>query len=148
LSKNLGLNTKYFSISHAINDDLKHYGFILEETNRLSKNPDLDLTKWIEWHTNIISEAIILSTRIITNTIEKTKFYDRIRDIKINPNQSQAINMLLSGSEKMITNSIYRAITGVSQVTASRQLNDLVKKEVLRIVPGYKGRNTAYELKI
>ncbi len=146
LSRNLGLDTKYFSISHAINDDLRNYGIILEETNKLSKNPNLDLTKWIEWHTHIISKAIILSTRIITNTIEKTKFYDKIRDIKINPNQSKAINMLLSGNEKMITNGIYRAITGASQVTASRQLNDLVKKEVLQIVPGYKGRNAAYEL--
>ena len=56
--------------------------------------------------------------------------------------------MLLSGNEKMITNGIYRAITGTSQVTASRQLSDLVKKEVFRVVPEHKGRNAAYELKI
>ena len=147
LSKYLGLNTKYFSISHAINDDLKKYGLILEETNKLSKNPDLDLSIWILWHTSIINKAIALSTSIIDKTIEKTKFYDKIRDIKINPNQSKAISMLLSSQDKIITNGIYRTITGTSQVTASRQLNDLVKKEVLQIIPGQKGRSTAYELK-
>ncbi|HIP61248.1 MAG TPA: Fic family protein, partial [Sulfurovum sp.] len=106
LSKHLGLNTKYFSISHAINDDLKKYGLLSEETNKLSKNPDLDLSTWILWHTSIIDKAIALSTSIIDKTIEKTKFYDKIRDIKINPNQSKAINMLLTSQDKIITNSI------------------------------------------
>jgi len=146
LSKNLGLDTKYFSVSHAINNDLKNYGLILEETNRLSKNPNLDLTHWIEWHTKILNQAIKLSIDIITRTIEKTKFYDKISHLKINENQSKAINMLLNSKEKIITNSIYRAITGSSQVTASRQLNDLLKKEVLELVPEQKGRNTAYVL--
>ena len=148
LSKDLGLNTKYFSISHAINNDLKKYGVILEETNKLSKNPDLDLTKWINWHIQILHKAIDLSISIIDQTIEKTKFYDKIRDIKINPNQEKAINMLLIGKEPMINNSIYRVITGSSQVTASRQLNDLVKKRVLRQIEGQKGRSAAYELNL
>jgi hypothetical protein len=44
--------------------------------------------------------------------------FDKIRNIKINPNQSKAINMLLVGKEKMINNSMYRVMTGTSQVTA------------------------------
>ena len=146
LAKNLGLCTKYFSISHAINNDLKKYGHILEDTNKLSKNPDLDLTPWIKWHTQTLNKAIGLSIDIIEKTIEKTKFYDKIRNIKINPNQSKAINMLLVGKEKMINNGMYRVMTGTSQVTASRQLNDLVKKGVLKPLADQKGRSAAYEL--
>ncbi len=56
--------------------------------------------------------------------------------------------MLLIGKEAMINNGIYRVITGTSQVTASRQLNDLVKKGVLKKIPDQKGRSTAYELNI
>ncbi|MCD6211546.1 MAG: hypothetical protein J7J02_01075, partial [Sulfurovum sp.] len=56
--------------------------------------------------------------------------------------------MLLIGKEPMINNSIYRVITGSSQVTASRQLNDLVKKRVLRQIEGQKGRSAAYELNL
>lgn len=148
LSKNLGLNTKYFSISHAINNDLKKYGHILEDTNKLSKNPELDLTLWIKWHTQTLNKAIGLSIDIIEKTIEKTKFYDKIRNIKINPNQSKAINMLLLGKEKMINNGMYRVMTGTSQVTASRQLNDLVKKGVLKPLSEQKGRSAAYELNL
>lgn len=148
LSKELGLDTKYFSISHATHNDLRNYGQILEDTNRLSKNPTMDLSRWITWHTNTIHKAIELSINIVDKTIAKTKFYDKIRDIKINPNQSKAIDMLLLGKEPMINNTIYRMITGTSQVTASRQLNDLVKKGVLQTLSGSKGRSTAYELNL
>jgi len=148
LSKELGLNTKYFSISHAINNDLRNYGQILEDTNRLSKNPTMDLSTWITWHTNTIHKAIELSIDIVDKTIAKTKFYDKIRDIKINPNQSKAIDMLLIGKEPMINNGIYRMITGTSQVTASRQLNDLVKKGVLLPLSEGKGRSAAYKLNL
>ena len=147
LSKYLGLNTQYFSISHSINNDLKQYGYILEETNKFPKNPDMDLTSWIKWHTQVLYKAMGFSIEIIDKTIEKTKFYDKIRDVKINPNQSKAINMLITGQEKMINNSMYRVMTG-SQVTASRQLNDLVKKGVLKVLTKNKGRSAAYELNV
>jgi len=148
LSKELGLDSRYFSISHAINNDLKKYGHTLEDSNKLTKNPNLDLTTWIKWHTSILFKAIKLSIDIIDKSIGKTKFYDKIRDIKISPNQSKAINLLLTGKEKMINNGIYRVITGTSQVTASRQLNDLVKKGVLQPLEEHKGRNAAYELNL
>jgi Fic family protein len=56
--------------------------------------------------------------------------------------------MLLKEKEPMINNSIYRMITGTSQVTASRQLNDLVKKGVLKPHLGSKGRSAAYTLNV
>ncbi len=86
---------------------MKKYGHILEDTNKLTKNPALDLTT-----------------------------------------QSKAIDMLLTGREQMINNGIYRVLTGTSQVTASRQLNDLVKKGVLQPMKEHKGRSTAYELSL
>jgi len=146
LSKALGFDTRYFSISHAINNDLKKYGHILEDTNKLHKNPDLDLTTWIQWHTQTLLNAIELSINIIDKSIAKTKFYDKIRDIKINANQSKAIDILLTGREQMINNTIYRVLTGTSQVTASRQLGDLVKKGVLLPLEEHKGRSAAYVL--
>ena len=148
LSKELAFDSRYFSISHAINNDLKKYGHILEDTNKLTKNPDLDLTTWIKWHTHMIHNAIELSINIIDKSIAKTKFYDKIRDIKISPNQSKVIDMLLTGREQLINNGIYRVLTGTSQVTASRQLNDLVKKGVLQPLKEHKGRSAAYELNL
>ena len=146
LSKEVGLNTQYFSISHAISRDIKNYGDILEETNSLSKNPDMHLTLWIKWHTEKIEKAINLSIQVIEKSIKKTKFYDKIKDIKINESQSKIIDILLLGREDIISNNVYRSITGASQVTASRHLNDLVKKGVLKALENQKGRSTAYEL--
>lgn len=146
LSKGMGLDSRYFSLSHAINNDLKSYGALLEQSNRLAKNPNLDLTSWIVWHTQIIHGAIEMSIDAIDKTIAKTKFYDKMREIKISDNQSKAINFLLSGKEERINNSMYRVITDTSQVTASRQLNDLVKKGVLQKVANQKARSSAYEL--
>jgi len=146
LSKGLGLDSRYFSLSHAINNDLKNYGELLEQSNRLTKNPNLDLTPWIVWHTQRVHSAIEMSLSAIDKTIVKTKFHDKIREIKISQNQSKAINFLLSGKEESINNSMYRAITNTSQVTASRQLNNLVKKGVLEKVANQKARSSAYEL--
>ena len=50
--------TVSYSRNSAINNDLKKYGHILEDTNKLSKNPNLDLTPWIKWHTQTLSKAI------------------------------------------------------------------------------------------
>jgi len=148
LSNELGFDSRYFSISHTINNDLKKYAHILENTNKLTKNPDLDLTTWIKWHTTMIQNAIELSINIIDKSIAKTKFYDKIRDIKISSNQSKAIDMLLTSKEEMINNAIYRVLTETSQVTASRQLNNLVKKGVLQPIEGHKGRSVTYKLNL
>jgi len=110
------------------------------------KNPTLDLTLWIVWHTQIVQNAIKMSIDAIDKTIAKTKFYDKIREIKISENQSKAIDFLLSSKAPSINNSMYRVLTGTSQVTASRQLNDLVKKGVLQKIAEQKARSSAYVL--
>lgn len=148
LSKELGLDTRYFSFSNAILQNDKSYYEALEKTNKLSSNPNLDLSHWIKVHTNFINSAINTTIKHIDKIIKKTKFYDHIEEIKINNNQSKAINMLLEGRSDIITNAIYRVVTNTTQVTASRQLADLVKKGVLKKVLDQEGRSAAYELNI
>lgn len=148
LSKEFGLDTRYFSLSSAIMSNGKKYYEMLENTNRLRTNPTLDLTSWINTHTSFIQQAMKVTVKHIDQVIEKTNFYDQLRDIKINENQSKAINWLMRNKNSIITNAVYRTITGTNQVTASRHLTDLVKKEVLKAVSGQKGRSTAYQLEL
>ena len=61
----------------------------------------------------MLQNAIKLSINIIDKSITNTKFYDKIREIKISPNQSKAI---VTSREQMINNGIYRVLTGTSQV--------------------------------
>jgi Fic family protein len=144
LSKELGLDSRYFSLSQSILLTSKEFYSILEKTNRLTQNQNMDITRWVIYHTQTIQSAINISLELIDKSIAKTKLYDKLKEIKINSNQQKAIDFLVNNH--IITNSLYRNITGTNQVTASRQLKDLVNKYILQEVEGKSGRSTSYEL--
>jgi len=152
LSKDGGLDNKYYSISSAINQDRKGYYDMLEKTQNLRYNKNLDITKWIVWHTQSIEKSIDISIQNIQIVIDKTKFYDKIRDVKLNEKQEKVVNRLLDAGqgnfEGGLTNKKYRALTKTNAVTASRHLKDLVNKGILNEVEGYGGRSVRYELSI
>jgi len=150
LAKDGGLDNRYYSISTAINEDRRGYYDALESSQVVSPGSPLDITSWIAWHTQSIERSIDISLRTIENVVEKTRFYDKIKHVKLNEKQNKVINKLLDygagNFEGGLTNKKYRAITRTDAVTASRHLKDLVTKGILRPVEGYSGRNTRYEL--
>jgi len=152
LSKDGGLDNRYYSISSAINKDRKGYYNTLEKTQNLLYNKDLEITDWIVWHTKSIENAIDISLQNIGKVISKTRFYDKIRYIKLNEKQNKVINKLLDIGEGNfkggLTNKKYRALTKTDAVTASRHLKDLVNKGIIREIEGFSGRNTRYELNL
>lgn len=148
LSKELGLDTRYFSLSHSILKNKEDYYKTLEQTNRLSTNPTLDLTIWIKKHTQFINQAIHTTIEAIDKVIVKTRLYDAIREIKINDNQAKIVDMLIEGKIELATNALYRSLTDTNSVTASRHLTDLVRKGILRQAGEHQGRSTAYKLNI
>ena len=148
LSKELGFNYKFFSISTAVKNDLKGYYDILERSGNLFYNRDFDFTEWILWHTNMINTAIDISLSNIKIVTDKTKFWDRARDKSINEHQEKVIRKLLDagkdGFEGDLTNKKYRAITKTSAATANRHIKDLLDKKILREVEGHSGRSVRY----
>jgi len=152
LAKDGGLDNRYYSISSVINKDRKGYYNILERTQNLLYNKDLDITDWIVWHTKSIEKAIDISLQNIEKVISKTRFYDKIRYIKLNEKQNKVINKLLDIGEGNfkggLANKKYRALTKTDAVTASRHLKDLVNKGIIREIEGFSGRNTRYELNL
>jgi len=150
LSKELGLNHKYFSISSAVMKDKKNYYASLEKTNKIMDNKDFDFTAWILWHTSMINSAINISLENIQTIVDKTKFWDRARDLNLNEKQTKVINKLLDTGEGKfeggLTNKKYRAIAGTTQLTASRHIKELVDKGLLREVEGHGGRSTCYDI--
>jgi len=152
LSKDGGLDNKYYSISSAINEDRKGYYDTLEHTQNLMYNQSLDITKWIIWHTQSIEKSIDISIKNIQLVVDKTKFYDKIRDVKLNDRQQKVLNRLLDvgqgNFEGGLTNKKYRALTKTNAVTASRHIKDLVNKGILNEVEGYGGRSIRYELSL
>lgn len=150
LSKELGLNHKYFSISSAVIKDKKNYYAALEKTNKILNNKHFDFTEWILWHTSMIDNAINISLENIQIVVNKTKFWDKARNLNLNEKQTKVLNKLLdAGTGKFeggLTNKKYRAITSTTQVTASRHIKELVEKSLLREVEGHGGRSTCYDI--
>ena len=150
LAKDGGLDNRYYSISSAINQDRKGYYDTLEQSQNLLYNPNLEITEWIAWHTKSIKNSIDISLESIEKVIKKTRFYDKIRYLKLNEKQNKVINRLLDAGEGNfeggLTNKKYRALTKTDAVTASRHLKDMLNKGIIREIEGYGGRNTRYEL--
>jgi Fic family protein len=152
LAKEGGLDNRYYSISSAINRDKPAYYRHLEKTQQLVHNANLELNKWIKWHTQSIDKSIEISIANIDQVVEKTKFHDKLKNIKLNEKQRKVINKLLDiGVENFeggITNKKYRALTKTDAVTASRHLRDMLNKGVIRETEGFSGRSTRYELDV
>ena len=150
LAKDGGLDNRYYSISSAINEDRQGYYNTLEKAQNLLYNPNLEITEWIKWHTKSIEKSIDISLQNIEKVIIKTRFYDKIRYLKLNDKQNKVINKLLDIGEGNfkggLTNKKYRAMTKIDAVTASRHLKDLVNKGVIKEIEGFSGRNTRYGL--
>ena len=150
LSKGLGLNHKYFSISSAVIKDKKNYYDALEKTNKIMNNKNFDFTAWILWHTSMIDSAINISLDNIQTVVNKTKFWDRARNLNLNDKQTKVLNKLLDAGEGNfeggLTNKKYRGIAGTTQLTASRHIKELVDKGLLQEIEGFGGRSTCYDI--
>jgi len=68
-----------------------------------------------------------------------------LRDLGLNERQMKAV--MYVKEKGRITNKEYQGLTGVSRITATRELQDIVEKEVLQMV-GKVGKGTKYILKV
>jgi Fic family protein len=150
LSKALGLNHNYFSISSAVMQGKKTYYTILERSNNLFYNRAYDFTPWVQWHTEMIGRAVDFSLERMRTIAQKTRFWDRARSLQLHRAQIKVLTKLLDAGKGNfqgdLTNKKYRSITGTTQITASRHLKDLVQKGLLEEVEGYGGRSTRYAI--
>jgi Fic family protein len=151
LSRELGLDHNYYSLSTAIREDRKGYYDVLEKSQNLFHNRDFDFTKWISWHINIIDKAINISLQQIQIITQKTKFWDRAREFPLNERQLKVINKVLDVGidhfEGGLSTKKYAGITKTSIPTAKRDITQLIKYGLIKQVKGSAGRNTRYHFK-
>ncbi|MBL0709839.1 MAG: Fic family protein [Colwellia sp.] len=136
-------NPPLFSISATINNNRKQYYEQLQGTNEV-----MDISNWVQWFVNIVHDAQISAALKVDYILEKSKFWDLHKKTKLNERQHKAISKMFdSGPEGFITNGIsnqkYRTMTKCSLATATRDLKDLVNKEVLYL-KGSGKRNIRY----
>ncbi len=145
LAQDENLSTRFYSLSSQIMTERNDYYEILNCTSRQSG----DVTGWLKWFLGCMSRSILRSKELLSNVMQKKRFWQRFAQAGLNPRQCKAINRLLDagpgGFEGGMTNRKYAGLTHISRATAQRELADLVAKGILRPNPGG-GRSASYDL--
>jgi len=141
LARSDGSKQRFYSMSSAILSDRKNYYQILERTQK----SNLNITEWLIWFCETLSVAIQRAEKLLKLTIHKAQFWQSMQGKNLNDRQQLMLNRILDGFKGNVTSSKWAKITKVSQDTATRDLQDLVKKEVLKLAEGG-GRSTHYLL--
>lgn len=141
LAQSEGSSQRFYSLSSQIQQERKEYYRILEETQK----GNLDITLWIEWFINCLSRAIQKTNSYLENIFYKAYFWESLIGITLNERQNKLINLLLNGIEGKLTSSKWAKIAKCSQDTAYRDIQELLKINVLKKNP-QSGRSTSYSL--
>lgn len=143
LSESLG-RSLVLSISTTIEKDRSAYYAALKQAQRT-----LEITEWINYFSQIVLDAQRQAKKTIRFTLEKAKFLDRFMP-RLNDRQIKVILKMLDygveGFEGGMTARKYMSITKTSKATATRDLQDMVKKECLSQTGA--GRSVRYELNL
>ncbi|HDY67968.1 MAG TPA: Fic family protein [Candidatus Scalindua sp.] len=108
-----------------------------------------EITPWINYFVNVILDAQVNTEEQIDFTLKKTKFFDRFQN-QLNERQLRIVLRMLEeglkGFEGGMSAKKYIAITHTSKSTATRDLQDMVKKGAF--IPSGEGRSTRYQVKL
>jgi Fic family protein len=132
---------RFYSMSAQIRKQRKNYYAVLEKTQK----GDLDITEWLVWFLNCLSEALKQTEILLATVFTKAKFWDNNSGKIFNERQILMINKLLDGFTGKLNSSKWATITKCSQDTALRDIQDLMRKKVLMKEEGG-GRSTSYRV--
>ena len=132
---------RFYSMSAQIRVERKEYYNILEKTQK----GNLDVTEWILWFLNCLTNAINSTEEILSKVFYKAEFWKFHSTTILNERQHKMINKLLDGFNGKLTSSKWGKINKCSQDTALRDIQDLIQKGILQ-KEASGGRSTNYEL--
>lgn len=132
---------RFYSMSAQIRQERKAYYDILEATQK----GDLEITPWLEWFLGCLNRAFDGAETILASVLHKAKFWERHAGEMFNERQKTMLNRVLDGFEGKLTSSKWATITKSSQDTASRDIGDLLARNIL-VKDAGGGRSTRYSL--
>ena len=99
----------------------------------------------MNWFLGCLDRAFDIIEATLAIVLRKARFWEAHAAGAFNDRQRNVVNRLLDGLEGKLTSSKWAKIAKCSQDTASRDINDLVKRGVLaKDAAG--GRSTSYSL--
>lgn len=133
-----------FSLSKSIESNKNAYYEALKRAQRSN-----EITEWINYFVKTVLDAQVDAEEEIEFTLKKTKFFDQYKG-ELNDRQKKVVRRMLDEGHKGFEGGMkarkYVSLTGASKATATRDLQDLVEKEVFVPIGG--GRSTRYEVKL
>lgn len=143
LAQNLG-EPSLIALAYTIERHRKAYYDSLEASNKSNT-----ITDWLLYFANTILEAQRVTLARVEFAVTKAKFYERHRG-QLNERQAKAVARMfregVDGFKGGLSAENYIAITQASRATATRDLQDLVSKDVL--TRAGERRHTRYALNI
>ncbi len=128
LAEGLGQAT-LISLSRVIANGKKAYYGALQASNYSN-----EITAWLAYFGQVILEAQALAQATVDFLIQKTQFHDRLRG-QLNERQDKVLSRVFRegpcGFEGGLSAEKYIRLTGASRATATRDLQDLVRKQAL-----------------
>ncbi|SOU88020.1 Fic family protein [Tenacibaculum dicentrarchi] len=134
---------RFYSMSSQIRIERKQYYDILEKTQKGNS----EITDWILWFLECLKNSFESTSELLSKILIKAEFWKLNSKIILNERQHKMLNKLLDGFDGKLTTSKWGKICKCSQDTALRDIQNLIKKEILQKEKSG-GRSTNYELKI
>jgi Fic family protein len=137
------------SLSQSIEQDRAGYYEALKQGQRSN-----EITPWIVWFTGTLINAQKEVEDKIQFTLRKSRLFNRVQDQlnerQLNERQLKVLRRMLkegpAGFKGGMTAKKYIAITGAAKATATRDLQELVRTDVL--TPSGGGRSVSYQVNL
>lgn len=132
---------RYYSFSSIV---LKHTKEYYNELNNASLN-SLEITRWMNWMMNILIKAIEHSEIILQKVDFRRQFWEKNKEIALNPRQQKVLIKLLDNIDININSDRWTRIAKCTKMTATRDINDLIEKGIFKKSESG-GRSTYYQI--
>jgi len=141
LARTEGSGERYYSMSSQIRKRRNEYYTIFEKMQK----GNLDITDWLKWFLSCMRDALQVTGETLNVVLQRVAFWDRHAETPLNERQRLIIKKMQEDFFGNLTSSKWAKIAKCSQDTAGRDIQDLIKKEILLKGDGG-GRSSAYLL--
>lgn len=132
---------RFYSMNAQIRKERNAYYKILEQTQK----GGLDISGWLEWFLQCLLNSFASSDSILEAVLRKGRFWSSYQLQSFNDRQLMMLNKLHDGFTGKLSSSKWAAMTKCSHDTALRDIQDLLRRNILRKEEAG-GRSTHYVL--
>lgn len=141
LARSEQTSQRFYSMSAQIRAERAAY---YEELERAQKG-DLDITPWLVFFLGVLERCFERAEETLAAVLRKARFWEKHAVASLHPRQREILERLFGDFYGKLTSSKWATLAKCSQDTASRDIEDLVRRGIL-VKADLGGRSTSYSL--